>query len=56
MHSEFLAHLHFWMFFIGVNVIFFPQHFLGMQGMARRYPDYARGATSTGTTSRRSAT
>ena len=41
MHSELLSHLHFWGFFIGVNVIFFPHHFLGMQGMPRRYPDYA---------------
>jgi len=43
MHSELLAHIHFWGFFIGVNVIFFPQHFLGWQGMPRRYPDYAEG-------------
>jgi cytochrome c oxidase subunit I len=38
--SEALGHLHFWTFFIGVNVVFFPMHFLGLQGMPRRNPDY----------------
>ena len=40
-HSEALSYLHFAVFFVGVNMIFFPMHFLGMQGMPRRYPDYA---------------
>ncbi|MCW3837208.1 cytochrome c oxidase subunit I [Sphingomonas canadensis] len=40
MYSEVLGQLHFWLFFIGVNVLFFPMHFLGLQGMPRRYPDF----------------
>ena len=38
--NEVLAEVHFWTFFIGVNVTFFPMHFLGFAGMPRRIPDY----------------
>jgi cytochrome c oxidase subunit 1 len=41
MYDEKLGKLHFWLSTISVNVLFFPQHFLGLAGMPRRIPDYS---------------
>ena len=41
MYDEKLGKIHFWLSAISVNVLFFPQHFLGLAGMPRRIPDYA---------------
>tara|TARA_B110000091_G_scaffold212790_1_gene260355 strand:+ start:1 stop:1356 length:1356 start_codon:yes stop_codon:yes gene_type:complete len=40
-YNENLGKFHFWMSFIGVNITFFPMHFIGLAGMPRRIPDYA---------------
>ena len=39
-YNEKLAQIQFWLVFIGANIIFLPMHFLGINGMPRRIPDY----------------
>jgi cytochrome c oxidase subunit 1 len=44
-YNETFAHIQFWLLLLGVNITFFPMHFLGLAGLPRRVPDYPAGYT-----------